>query len=173
MDNTLERNVLVGQVVGLVENSGLEVNLLEDRLVDPVQEKDFQKEPSNAIGLDTELIVTTGRAKNIKELVNRSKEKCAEPKRSWAKNSNISESERRKRDSALKRRKWNKLHLDESELSGKSLSDSNISNRVSKLVKEAKHVLKVGKKIGFNIVGEEKDIINDIVELELKEAKEN
>ncbi|KAK8987493.1 hypothetical protein V6N11_027243 [Hibiscus sabdariffa] len=85
MDNTLERNVLVGQVVGLVENSGLEVNLLEDRLVDPVQEKDFQKEPSNAIGLDTELIVTTGRAKNIKELVNRSKEKCAEPKRSWAK----------------------------------------------------------------------------------------
>ncbi|KAK8481643.1 hypothetical protein V6N11_048048 [Hibiscus sabdariffa] len=85
MDNTLERNMLVGQVVGLVENSRLEVNLLEDRLVDPVQEKDFQKEPSNTIGLDTELIVTTGRATNIKELVNGSKEKCAEPKRSWAK----------------------------------------------------------------------------------------
>ncbi|KAK8595334.1 hypothetical protein V6N13_016709 [Hibiscus sabdariffa] len=88
-------------------------------------------------------------------------------------NSKISDSERRKRDRALKRRKWNKLHLEESELSGKSLFDSDISNRVSKLVKEAKHVLRVGKKIGFNIEGEENDIINDIVELELKEAKEN
>ncbi|KAK8686507.1 hypothetical protein V6N13_125531 [Hibiscus sabdariffa] len=203
IDNTSERNVLVGQVVGLVENSGSVVNVLED--------------PTN------------GRATYIKELVHGSKEKCVEPKRSWAKvvedlvnsgqaqskndqevnssatepeiehfkfpeekkgkrvkknskkfrslpeiqNSNISESEKRKRDRALKRRKWNKLHLEESELSGKSLSDSDISNRVSKLVKEAMHVLKVGKKIGFNIVGEENDIINDIVELELKETKEN
>ncbi|KAK8648763.1 hypothetical protein V6N13_129506 [Hibiscus sabdariffa] len=214
IDNTSERNVLVGQVVGLVENSRLVVNLLEDRLVDPVQEKYSQKEPITTIGLDTELIATNGRATDIKELVNGCKEKRVEPKRSWAtvvedlvnsgqalskidqevnssetepeiehfdfpedkkgkRNSDISESERRKRDRALKRRKWNKLHLDESEISGKSLSDSDISNRVSKLVKEAKHVLKVGKKMGFNIVGEENDIINDLVELELKEAKEN
>ncbi|KAK8504469.1 hypothetical protein V6N11_034819 [Hibiscus sabdariffa] len=85
IDNTSERNVLVGQVVGLVENSGLVVNLLEDRLVDPVQEKDFQKEPITTIGLDTELIAINGRATDIKELVNGSKEKCVEPKRSWTK----------------------------------------------------------------------------------------
>ncbi|KAK8701279.1 hypothetical protein V6N13_019669 [Hibiscus sabdariffa] len=93
IDNTSERNVLVGQVVGLVENSGLVVKLV------------------------------------------------------GGSNSNISESERMKRDRALKRRKWNKLHPEESELSGKSLSDSDISNRISKLVKEAKHVLKETKKL--------------------------
>ncbi|KAK9026062.1 hypothetical protein V6N11_038910 [Hibiscus sabdariffa] len=84
IDNTSERNVLVGQVVGLVENSRLVVNLLEDRLVDPVQEKYSQKEPITTIGLDTELIATNGRATDIKELVNGCKEKRVEPKRSWA-----------------------------------------------------------------------------------------
>ncbi|KAL4342458.1 hypothetical protein GQ457_08G019930 [Hibiscus cannabinus] len=50
----------------------------------------------------------------------------------------LTESERRKRDRALKRRNWSKHLLEESELSGKSLLDIDISNRVSNLVKEAK-----------------------------------
>ncbi|KAK8558181.1 hypothetical protein V6N13_073854 [Hibiscus sabdariffa] len=45
-------------------------------------------------------------------------------------NSKILESERRKKDHALKRMNWSKLHLEESELSGKTLSDSDISNKV-------------------------------------------
>ncbi|KAK8570533.1 hypothetical protein V6N13_032150 [Hibiscus sabdariffa] len=85
-------------------------------------------------------------------------------------NSKISESER-KRDRALKRRNWNKLQFEESELSGKSLSDSDISNQVSKIVNEAKQVLKFDNKIGFNIVGDENGLINYLVDLELKEGK--
>ncbi|KAK8675035.1 hypothetical protein V6N13_033108 [Hibiscus sabdariffa] len=69
----------------------------------------------------------------------------------------LTESERRKRDRALKRRNWSKHLLEESELSGKSLSDIDISNRVSNLVKEAKQCpwgfSRFGSKLGsiFNL----------------------
>ncbi|KAL4367637.1 hypothetical protein GQ457_05G034840 [Hibiscus cannabinus] len=63
-------------------------------------------------------------------------------------NISITASERRKRDKALRSRKWNKQFLKETELSGKSLSDSDIKSRVSVLVKEAKHVLNLGPSIG-------------------------
>ncbi|KAK8691511.1 hypothetical protein V6N13_075021 [Hibiscus sabdariffa] len=53
-------------------------------------------------------------------------------------NKSLTESERMKRDRDLKKRIWSKHYLEESELSGKSLSDSDINNRVSKLVNEAK-----------------------------------
>ncbi|KAL4290530.1 hypothetical protein GQ457_14G023320 [Hibiscus cannabinus] len=55
----------------------------------------------------------------------------------------LTESERRKRDRDLKRRNWSKHLLEKSELSGKSLSDIDISNRVSNLVKEAKQTMKI------------------------------
>ncbi|KAL4360492.1 hypothetical protein GQ457_04G009240 [Hibiscus cannabinus] len=87
-------------------------------------------------------------------------------------NKSLTDSERRKRDRALKRRKWSKHLLEESELSGKSLSDSDINNRISKMVSEAKQVLKLGKKIGCNIVGDEDEFINDLVDLELNVRKE-
>ncbi|KAL4304280.1 hypothetical protein GQ457_10G018570 [Hibiscus cannabinus] len=78
-------------------------------------------------------------------------------------NNSISESQRRKRDKELKKRNWSKFHMEESELSGKSLSDSDINNRVSKLVNEAKQVLELGKKIGVNIIGDEADFINELI----------
>ncbi|KAK8570822.1 hypothetical protein V6N13_103221 [Hibiscus sabdariffa] len=62
-------------------------------------------------------------------------------------NKSITASERRKMDKALRSRKWNKQFLKETELSEKSLSDSDIKSRVSVLVKEAKQVL--------NLVGED------------------
>ncbi|KAL4377115.1 hypothetical protein GQ457_02G032860 [Hibiscus cannabinus] len=77
-------------------------------------------------------------------------------------NKSISDKERRRRDKALKKRSWCKENLDRTELSGKSLSDTDINNRVSKIINEAKQVLKLGKKIGVNFLGEENDVINDL-----------
>ncbi|KAK8658930.1 hypothetical protein V6N13_029149 [Hibiscus sabdariffa] len=59
-------------------------------------------------------------------------------------NKSITASERRKRDKALRSRKLNKQFLKETELSRKSLSDSDIKSRVLVLVKEAKQVLNLG-----------------------------
>ncbi|KAL4377289.1 hypothetical protein GQ457_02G032610 [Hibiscus cannabinus] len=84
-------------------------------------------------------------------------------------NKSITVSERRKRDKALKRKKWSKHCMEESELSGKSLSNSDINSRVSILVKEAKQVLKLGKKIGVNFAGDENEVVKDLVELEMNE----
>ncbi|KAK8652711.1 hypothetical protein V6N13_126736 [Hibiscus sabdariffa] len=56
-------------------------------------------------------------------------------------NKSITVGERRKRDKSLRSGKWSKQFLEETEFSGKSLSDSDIKSRVSILVKEAKQVL--------------------------------
>ncbi|KAK8714198.1 hypothetical protein V6N13_149392 [Hibiscus sabdariffa] len=53
-------------------------------------------------------------------------------------NQSISDTERKRRDIALKKKNWSKESLEETELSGKSLSDSDINNRVSRIIKEAK-----------------------------------
>ncbi|KAL4385576.1 hypothetical protein GQ457_15G025080 [Hibiscus cannabinus] len=63
-------------------------------------------------------------------------------------NQSISDTERKRRDIALKKKNWSKESLEETELSGRSLSDSDINNRVSRIIKEAKQVLKLGEKIG-------------------------
>ncbi|KAL4290866.1 hypothetical protein GQ457_14G023900 [Hibiscus cannabinus] len=52
-----------------------------------------------------------------------------------------SEVESKRRDKAMRRSKLGENVLEESELSGKSLSDSDIKQRVSSVVKEAKQVL--------------------------------
>ncbi|KAK8622667.1 hypothetical protein V6N13_117573 [Hibiscus sabdariffa] len=60
---------------------------------------------------------------------------------------------------SLEEENWSKQHLEETELSGKSLSDSDINNRVSKILIEAKQVLKMSKKIGVNFLGDENDVL--------------
>ncbi|KAK8620700.1 hypothetical protein V6N13_067166 [Hibiscus sabdariffa] len=87
------------------------------------------------------------------------------------KNKIISEVDRRRRDKALKRRNWNKQYLEETELSGKSLSDSDINNRVSKILFEVKHVLNMSKKIGVNFLGDENDVLKDLVDIEINEGR--
>ncbi|KAK8585592.1 hypothetical protein V6N13_050569 [Hibiscus sabdariffa] len=84
-------------------------------------------------------------------------------------NQSISDIERKRRDIALKKKNWGKDSFEETELSGKSLSDSDINNRVSTIIKEAKQVLRMGEKIGVKFVGNEDDVINDLVEIELKD----
>ncbi|KAK8543764.1 hypothetical protein V6N13_025932 [Hibiscus sabdariffa] len=74
----------------------------------------------------------------------------------------------KRRDRALKKSSWSKEQMEDTELSGKSLSDSDINYRVSMIVKEAKQILDVGKRIGVNFVGNENEVINDLVDIELK-----
>ncbi|KAK8672214.1 hypothetical protein V6N13_110587 [Hibiscus sabdariffa] len=85
-------------------------------------------------------------------------------------NKSITASDGMKRDKALRSRKWNKQLLEEIELSGKSLLDSDIKSRVSVIVKEAKHVLNLGKKIEVTIVGDENEVFKDLVSLELEKG---
>ncbi|KAK8656000.1 hypothetical protein V6N13_108562 [Hibiscus sabdariffa] len=59
-------------------------------------------------------------------------------------NRNITVSEKRKRDKTLRSRNLSKQLLEEKELSGKPLSDSDIKSKCSILVKEAREVLKLG-----------------------------
>ncbi|KAL4376870.1 hypothetical protein GQ457_02G039660 [Hibiscus cannabinus] len=83
-------------------------------------------------------------------------------------NQSISEFERRRRDKALKKMSWSKEQMEDTELSGKSLSDSDINYRVSMIVKEARQIVGLGKRIGVNFVGDENEVINDLVDIELK-----
>ncbi|KAL4348304.1 hypothetical protein GQ457_17G012160 [Hibiscus cannabinus] len=58
-------------------------------------------------------------------------------------------------DKALRRRSLEDSFVENLELSGKSLSDSDIKAKVSSMVKEAKQVIDMGKLIGVSIVGNE------------------
>ncbi|KAK8595384.1 hypothetical protein V6N13_016757 [Hibiscus sabdariffa] len=82
-------------------------------------------------------------------------------------NRSISISERRKRDKMLRSRKLSKQLMEETELSEKSLSDSDIKSKCSILIKEAREVPKLGKKIGVKIVGDENEVVQELVSLEI------
>ncbi|KAL4367062.1 hypothetical protein GQ457_05G033920 [Hibiscus cannabinus] len=78
--------------------------------------------------------------------------------------------ERKKRDKALKKNKLNKKDLLVSELSGRSLSDSDLATRWNAATKEARKVLKLGKRLGMEIIGDEQEVVKEIARLELGEA---
>ncbi|KAK8696504.1 hypothetical protein V6N13_001638 [Hibiscus sabdariffa] len=181
MDGKEERQPKKQSEVGLVEKMDLKYIRADERVDGLDKELGSQIDPALEGGAESNSISSDSKAELKIENLEGIKDKKVEPKRSWAnvvddnvnsgQNKNLTESERRKRDRALKRRNWSKQLLEESELSGKSLSYLDISNRVSNLVKDAKRVLNLGKKIGCHFVGDENEIINDLVELELKEEK--
>ncbi|KAL4309808.1 hypothetical protein GQ457_01G015910 [Hibiscus cannabinus] len=70
----------------------------------------------------------------------------------------LTELERKNRDKACKKYKLNKKSLEVSELSGRSLSDTDLSTRWDILTKEAQKALKLGKKIGMGIEGNEEEV---------------
>lgn len=57
--------------------------------------------------------------------------------------------ERKKKDQALKRQKGKENLGREETIANASLSDSDISNRKRLILREARNVREVGKKIGF------------------------
>ncbi|KAL4320229.1 hypothetical protein GQ457_18G023790 [Hibiscus cannabinus] len=68
----------------------------------------------------------------------------------------LSNLERKNRDRAFKRNKVSKKTLTSSELSGRSLSDSDLMVRW-----EARKTLKLGKSLGMKIIGDEEEVVRD------------
>ncbi|KAK9007435.1 hypothetical protein V6N11_074359 [Hibiscus sabdariffa] len=78
----------------------------------------------------------------------------------------LSEQERKKRDRALRRVKKSKNDIELSEISGRSLSDSDLTAKWNAAVKEARKTLEFGKRVGFQIVGDESEAVRELVLLD-------
>ncbi|KAK8712354.1 hypothetical protein V6N13_147594 [Hibiscus sabdariffa] len=59
-----------------------------------------------------------------------------------------------------------KKDLESSELSGRSLSDSDLTARWNNALKEAIMALELGKRLGVQIEGDESEVIRDLALLE-------
>ncbi|KAL4309158.1 hypothetical protein GQ457_01G002270 [Hibiscus cannabinus] len=69
----------------------------------------------------------------------------------------LSKTERKKRDRTLGCKKINKEDLQDSELSGRSLSDTDLRGKWEQAKKEARRTLELGKKFGLKIKGSEEE----------------
>ncbi|KAK9041519.1 hypothetical protein V6N11_016616 [Hibiscus sabdariffa] len=78
----------------------------------------------------------------------------------------LSERERKKRDRALKRVKKSKQDVESSELSGRSLSDSDLTARWNAAIKEARKAIELGKSLGMQIEGDESEAVREIALLD-------
>ncbi|KAL4295863.1 hypothetical protein GQ457_12G032780 [Hibiscus cannabinus] len=83
----------------------------------------------------------------------------------------ISERDRKKRNRAIKKDKKLKKVIEFSELSGRSLSDSDLTIRWNNSLKEARKTLDLGKSIGFHIVGDESEAVRDLALLEWNQTE--
>ncbi|KAL4346807.1 hypothetical protein GQ457_17G025350 [Hibiscus cannabinus] len=72
----------------------------------------------------------------------------------------LSKTERKKRDRTLGCKKINKEDLQDSELSGRSLSDTDLRGKWEQAKKEARRTLELGKKFGLKIKGSEEEAIS-------------
>ncbi|KAL4369203.1 hypothetical protein GQ457_05G027280 [Hibiscus cannabinus] len=75
--------------------------------------------------------------------------------------------ERKKRDKALKKNKLKKEDLSVSELSGRSLSNSDFVARWIVATREARKALKLGKRLGMEIIGDEQEVVKELARLEV------
>ncbi|KAL4366749.1 hypothetical protein GQ457_05G026460 [Hibiscus cannabinus] len=83
----------------------------------------------------------------------------------------ISEIERKTRDRAIHREKKKAKGWDFSELSGRSLSDSDLVHRWELSIKEARKALNLGKSLGIKIEGNEDEAVRELARLELNEFR--
>ncbi|KAK8568278.1 hypothetical protein V6N12_006834 [Hibiscus sabdariffa] len=60
--------------------------------------------------------------------------------------------------------------VEQSELEGRSLSDSDLQTRWDIATKEAEKVVEMGAKLGVQFIGPMEEVIREIVELEMKES---
>ncbi|PPR98008.1 hypothetical protein GOBAR_AA22653 [Gossypium barbadense] len=76
----------------------------------------------------------------------------------------LSSKEKLRRDRGKKKDK-SKATLGEEKIVNISLSDSDISNRRKVILKKAKQTWELGKKLGLRIIGDKRDVIEDILRL--------
>ncbi|KAE8659915.1 hypothetical protein F3Y22_tig00116961pilonHSYRG00153 [Hibiscus syriacus] len=79
----------------------------------------------------------------------------------------LSKDERKRRDQALKRSKMKKSDLESSELSGRSLSDSDIKKRWAAAYAEAEETLSIAMMLGIKFAGPERMVLEELASLEL------
>ncbi|KAL4369166.1 hypothetical protein GQ457_05G034750 [Hibiscus cannabinus] len=78
----------------------------------------------------------------------------------------LSRVEKSRRDRNLRRNKISKSELEHSDLSGRSLSDSDLHAKWVLATKEAKESLKLGKKLGMKIQGNESEVVRELTLIE-------
>ncbi|KAK8576391.1 hypothetical protein V6N13_090864 [Hibiscus sabdariffa] len=82
----------------------------------------------------------------------------------------LTKTERKKRDRALKKMKNQTVTVEQSDLEGRSLSDSDLQTRWDIATKEAEKVVEMGAKLGVQFIGPMEEVIREILELEMKES---
>ncbi|KAK8661040.1 hypothetical protein V6N13_051942 [Hibiscus sabdariffa] len=80
------------------------------------------------------------------------------------------EKERKKRNRTLRRVKKSKNDIEMSELSGRFLSDSDLMARWNAAVKEARNTLELGKRVGFQIEGDESEAVRELALLDWNQS---
>ncbi|KAK8597818.1 hypothetical protein V6N13_095215 [Hibiscus sabdariffa] len=79
----------------------------------------------------------------------------------------LSAAEKKKVDQIRKRNKKSLKSPVHSELEDRSLSDSDLKIRWENGIREAKETIAVGRKVGMEFIGDEREIIHELVNLEL------
>ncbi|KAH1083863.1 hypothetical protein J1N35_023624 [Gossypium stocksii] len=80
----------------------------------------------------------------------------------------LTSKERKKRDRALHKEKGRESRKEDERIVNLSLSDSDISNRMRVILREANNTWAIGKKLGFSVHGDEEDVIEEIMRAEMQ-----
>ncbi|KAH1107432.1 hypothetical protein J1N35_011200 [Gossypium stocksii] len=76
--------------------------------------------------------------------------------------------ERKKRDRSLHKEKGREFRKEDERIVNLSLSDSDISNRMRVILREANNTWEIGKKLGFSVNGDKEDVIEEIMRAEIQ-----
>lgn len=74
--------------------------------------------------------------------------------------------ERQIRDRSLRKEKGKEKDSSAEKITNLSLSDSNINNRRRVILGEAKKMLKMGKKLGLRVRGDEREVLEEVMNIE-------
>ncbi|KAH1063686.1 hypothetical protein J1N35_028673 [Gossypium stocksii] len=85
-------------------------------------------------------------------------------------NGGLTIKERKKRDKALQKEKRKEVRKDDERIANLSLSDSNISNRIKVIIREANNTWAIRKKLGFSVRGDEEKVIEEIMRAEINKV---
>ncbi|KAK8557906.1 hypothetical protein V6N12_010129 [Hibiscus sabdariffa] len=148
-----------------LKEDGLSSDILTNRAIDDLDCMGFGQKPMDKSGIGKSVW-----AKKIDNKVNAhiSGNEKTDPAHLNLQDKALSTMDQRKRDRALKKFKSRGNDLDYSNLSGRSLSDSDLAARWVAATKEAKKTLKLGKKFGVQVVRDEQDVVKELTSLEIK-----
>ncbi|TYI21370.1 hypothetical protein ES332_A06G033700v1 [Gossypium tomentosum] len=83
-------------------------------------------------------------------------------------NSILTSNERKNMDRALHKERGRESRKEDERIVNLSLSDSDISNRMRVILREANNTWAIGKKLRFSVHGNEEDVIEEIMRVEIQ-----